>query len=133
VLATIVMLVLKLNTAAIVAAVLAGAIGLFGLIRRYGASGSGTSLSGGRMLGRGPYSETVSRPDHEFLLKLAHTVDELREAAREGDWVIDWRTFDDFVAQALAADKSKQYVEGVRFFCRAISFMMNELRTQPTR
>ncbi|MEX2027282.1 MAG: protein phosphatase 2C domain-containing protein [Pirellulaceae bacterium] len=133
VLATIVMLVLKLYTTAIVAAVLAGAIGLFGLIRRYGVGGGGTSLSGGRMLGRGPYSETISRADHEFLLKLAHTVDELREAAREGDWVIDWRTFDDIVAKALAADKSKQYVEGVSHYCRAISFMMNELRSQPTR
>ncbi|HUE72084.1 MAG TPA: protein phosphatase 2C domain-containing protein [Pirellulaceae bacterium] len=133
VLAAVVMLMLRLYTPAIVAAALAAAIGLFGVIRRYGASGGGTSLSGGRMLGRGPYSETISRADHEFLMKLAHTVDELREAAREGDWVIDWRTFDDLVAQALAADKSKQYAEGVRHFCRAITFMMNELRSQPTR
>jgi serine/threonine protein phosphatase PrpC len=133
VLATIVMLVLTLYTAAIVAAVLAAAIGIFGLIRRYATSGGGTSLSGGRMLGRGPYSETICQPDHEFLLKLAHTVDELREAAREGVWVIDWDTFDDFVTQALAADKGKQYVAGVRYFCRAITFMMNELRSQPTR
>ncbi len=132
-LATIVLLMLKLFVPAIVAAALAVLIGLFGLIRRFGGNSGATSLSGGRRLGRGPYSETVSRPDHEFLMKLAQTVDELREAAREGDWVIDWRTFDGFVNKALAADVAKQYVEGVRYFCRSISFMMNELRSQPTR
>ncbi len=132
-LATVVMLMLKLYPAAIVAVALAAVIALFGLARRFGGSGGGTSLSGGQRLGRGPYSETISQADHEFLQKLAHTVDELREAAREGDWVIDWRKFDEFVAKALAADRDKQYVEGVRYFCRSISFMMNQLRSQPTR
>jgi hypothetical protein len=126
------MLVLKLFVAAAVAAGLAVVIGLAGFARRLSAGG-GTSLADGRRMGRGPYSETFSQPDHEFLGRLAHTVDELREAAREGDWVIDWRKFDDFVSKALAADRDKQYVEGVRYFCRSITFMMNELRSQPTR
>ena len=131
-LAAIFLVALKLYVAAIAAAALAAAAGIFGLARRYAAAG-GTSLSGGRMLGRGPYAEAVSRPDHELLTKLAQTVEELREVAREGEWVIDWHSFDDFVAKAAAADKARQYVEGVRYFCQAISFMMNELRSQPTR
>ena len=131
-LASVVMLALKLLMAAAAVAALAVVIGLVGLWRRFGAGG-GTSLGGGRVMGRGPYSTTFSQPDHEFVGKLAHTVDELREAAREGDWVIDWRKFDDFVSKALAADRDKQYIEGVRYFCRSITFMMNELRSQPTR
>ncbi|HZL87307.1 MAG TPA: protein phosphatase 2C domain-containing protein [Pirellulaceae bacterium] len=131
-LASVVMLVLRLFPAAAVAAALAAIIGLVGLARRFG-TGGGTSLADGRRMGRGPYSETFSQPDHEFLGKLAHTVDELREAAREGDWVIDWRKFDEFVSKALAADRDKQYIDGVRYFCRSITFMMNELRSQPIR
>jgi protein phosphatase len=132
-LAAIVLVLLKLMYLAAAAAVLAGVIGLFGLARRLGGAPGGTALSHGRFLGRGPYSETVSQPDHDFLRKLAHTVDELRNAALEGDWVIDWRKFDEFIEQALAADRNKQYIDGVRHFCRGISFMMNELRSQPTR
>ena len=131
-LAAVVLAALKLYPAAIAAGVIAGVIGLVALLR-WNAAGRGTSLGQGQLLGKGPYSETASRADHEFLTKLAQTVDELREAAREGDWVIDWKTFDSFVARALAADQAKQHVEGVRYFCRAISFMMNELRSQPTR
>jgi protein phosphatase len=131
-LASVVMLVLQMIPAAVVAAGLAVIIGVAGISRRLVGTG-GTPLDGGRRLGRGPYSETISQPDHDFLAKLAHTVDELREAAREGEWVIDWRKFDDFVAKALAADRDRQYVEGVRYFCRAITFMMNQLRSQPIR
>ena len=116
---------------AIGAAALAVIIGLYGLSHLY--RGGGTALAGGRKLGRGPYSETHCRADHEFLGRLSQTVEELREAARDGDWVIDWRTFDDFVNKALAAGAAGQYVEGVRYFCRAISFMMSQLRSQPTR
>lgn len=131
-LAALVLLALRLLPAAAATGSLALLIALAGVAKRFG-GGGGTSLADGRRLGRGPYSETVSQPDHEFLQKLAHTVDELREAAREGEWVIDWRKFDEFVQKALAADRDRKYVEGVSYFCRSISFMMSELRSQPTR
>ena len=132
-LATLVLALLNLPYAAIATGALTLVLTLYELARRFGGGIGGTALSHGRFLGRGPYNQTVSHADHEFLRKLAHTVDELRDAARDGDWVIDWRKFDDFVDQALAADRDQRYVEGVRFFCRGISFMMHELRSQPTR
>lgn len=131
-LAAVVFLSLKMWIGAAATAAIAAVVSLYALYRRFGTA-NGTSLGAGNKLGRGPYSSTVSQADHEILRKLAATVEELREAARESEWVIDWRKFDDYVLKALAADKNKQYVEGVRYFCRGISFMMQELRSQPTR
>ena len=84
-------------------------------------------------MGKGPYTVTVCSPGHEFISKLAEVIEELREAARDGNWNINWRTFDEFCNRAQAADERKNYIDGVREFCRGISFMMKELRSQGTR
>ena len=119
-----------------IAAAVVGAVALltagFGLIQHFGVSG-GVTLDGGRHLGKGPYTATTCSPGHEFLSKLAEVIEELREAARDGNWNIDWRTFDEFCNRAQAADERKNYIEGVREFCRGISFMMQELRSQGTK
>ena len=47
-----------------------------------------------KMLGRGPYSSTSCRPNHQLVQKFKATVNELREAAREGDWAINWQPLD---------------------------------------
>lgn len=132
-LAAIVILVLGINP--LVAAV-AGAVALLtagcGLLQHFGVSG-GVTLEGGRHLGKGPYTATTCAPGHEFISKLAGVIEELREAARDGNWNINWRTFDEFCNRAQAADERKNYLEGVREFCRGISFMMQELRSQGTK
>lgn len=119
-----------------IAAAVVGAVALltagFGLMQQFGVSG-GVTLDGGRHLGKGPYTATTCSPGHEFLSKLAEVIEELREAARDGNWNIDWRTFDEFCNRAQAADERKNYIEGVREFCRGISFMMQELRSQGTK
>jgi PPM family protein phosphatase len=104
----------------------------FGLVQQFGMRG-GVTLEGGRYLGKGPYTTTPCVPGHDFLSKLADVIEELREAARDGNWNIDWRTFDEHCNRAQLADDRKSYTEGVREYCRAISFMMKELRSQGTR
>lgn len=125
-----VLVLLRLWIAAAVAAVVAVVVALYAALQKWGGGQSGTILSGGRLLGKGPYAQTISRPDARFLQRLAAIVEELREAAREGDWVIQWKGFDELVRKAMQADREKNYLEGVRQYCRAISFMMNELRSQ---
>jgi protein phosphatase len=127
--ATVVLMVLSLWIAAAAAGIAAVVIVLYAAMQKWGGQG-GTVLSGGRLLGKGPYAQTTSRPDDRFLQRLAAIVEELREAAREGDWVIEWTAFDELVRKAMQADREKNYLEGVRQYCRAISFMMNELRSQ---
>jgi hypothetical protein len=119
-----------------IAAAVVGAVALLtagvGLMQQFGFSG-GVTLEGGRHLGKGPYTAIACSPGHEFISKLAEVIEELREAARDGNWNIDWRTFDEYCNRAQAADERKSYIDGVREFCRAISFMMKELRSQGTK
>jgi PPM family protein phosphatase len=111
---------------ALAGAAVAGGVGL---MQRFGGL-SGTVVGQGRMLGRGPYVNVVCPPSHELAQKLAATLDELREAAREGEWSIDWRPLDESCRQALLADEAGNFVEAVRQYCRGISYVMSELRSQ---
>jgi len=107
--------------------------GLIGLVQRFGGLPSGTEVGNGRMLGRGPYTSVTCPPSHELAQKLAGTLDELREAARDGNWPIHWQPLDDCCRKALAADEAGNYAEAIRLYCRGISHTMNELRKQPPK
>jgi PPM family protein phosphatase len=91
---------------------------------------SGTALGGSKMLGKGPYTRAVCRPDHALVQKLKATLDELRDAARDGDWSIQWQPLDDSCRQAQTAADASNFPEAVRHYCRGISYVMNELRLQ---
>jgi PPM family protein phosphatase len=103
--------------------------GLSGIVWR-SALLSRTALGKNRMLGRGPYTSTVCTPNHELTQKLAATLEELREAANTGDWTIRWQPLDESCGLARAADEEGNFVEAVRHYCRAISYVMSELRAQ---
>jgi hypothetical protein len=91
---------------------------------------SGTRLGGDRMLGKGPYTNTACKADPELVQKLTDTLDELRQAARDGQWDIDWEPLDEATKLSAAAAANGNYIEAVRQDCRAISHMMSELRHQ---
>ena len=131
-LAAIVILVMDYMIAAAVVGGAALIAAGYGLVQQFG-RGGGVALEGGRHLGKGPYTATVCAPGHEFLSNLAGVIEELREAARDGNWNVDWRKFDEFCNRAQAAEERQNYLEGVREFCRGISFMMKELRSQGTK
>jgi protein phosphatase len=109
------------------------AAGIVGLVQRFGGLVGGTVIGQGRMLGRGPYSNVNCPPSHELAQKLAATLDELRAAAKEGNWAIQWKPLDDSCRQALAADQAGNFADAVRHYCRGISYMMNQLRLQNVR
>ncbi|MEX2174057.1 MAG: protein phosphatase 2C domain-containing protein [Pirellulaceae bacterium] len=107
--------------------------GVVGLAQRYSGFTSGTEVGSGRMLGRGPYTSLVCPPSHDLAEKLAATLDELREAARNGEWAIQWQPLDDACRQAGVADEAGNYAEAIRQYCRGIVLMMNQLRHQNGR
>src|SRR5262249_41121220 len=121
-------LVNQLALAAVVlgAGVLAGVAGLIW----QSTSRSRSALGQNRMLGKGPYTSTPCTPNHELAQKLAATLNELRDAANDGDWAINWGPLDDSCRQAQKAEEAGNFVEAVRHYCRAISFVMSELRAQ---
>jgi protein phosphatase len=102
---------------------------LFALVHR-NAVASGTTLGGARMLGKGPYTNVSCAPNHQLAQKLKATLDELREAARDGEWTINWQPLDEACKSAQEADEAGRYAESVRHYCRGISYVMHELRLQ---
>lgn len=81
-------------------------------------------------LGNAPYARKECRPDLEFVTELARIARQLREAALEADWNVKWDEFRAFETQAEAATAKHQHADAVREYCRAISFMMEQLRHQ---
>jgi protein phosphatase len=118
--------------AAGIAAILGIVIGVAGWVWR-GVKLSRSAVGSNRMLGKGPYTQTACAPSHELTEKLAATLKELREAAHDGEWTIDWQPLDDCCREAEAADRAGNYVESVRHYCRGISYVMSELRAQNSK
>lgn len=107
--------------------------GLIGVAQRYRGYSSGTTIGQGRMLGKGPYTSTACPPSHDLAQKLAGTLQELRDAAQEGSWSINWRPLDEACKQADVAGKAGNFAEAIRQYCRGITHMMAELRRQPPK
>jgi hypothetical protein len=61
---------------------------------------------------------------------LASIARELREAAKEKGWIVDWSRFDATCGKADTAADAKRYTEAIHEYAVAISFMMTELRRQ---
>jgi hypothetical protein len=81
-------------------------------------------------LGKGPYRTANCAANAAIVERLAKVVNQLQDAATEEGWQIDWEQFNAFGARADAASGRQDYGETVREHCRAISFMMNQLRHQ---
>jgi protein phosphatase len=103
---------------------------LVGIVQKFGGFGGRRTLPTGRMLGNGPYTDVSCSPSRELIPKLSSTLDELREAARDGEWTIEWQPLEESCKQAVAASQSGNYSEAVHQFCRGISYVMKQLRSQ---
>ena len=85
------------------------------------------------LLGNAPYTEVDCPADAAFVNRLATVIRELRSAAQAGNWAVDWSEFDAFVAMAEESTQATDYVQAVREYCRAMDFMMDELKNQRSR
>ncbi len=107
-------------------------LGLSGYLFRHQLFGSGSGKPGtlmGMRYGKGPHREIRCLTDKRFLDRLASVLDELREAASNEDWTVDWYEFNRHVEAATRAREGGQTADAAREYCRAMSFMMSELRT----
>jgi PPM family protein phosphatase len=132
-LAAIILALLGMFIPAGVALAAAAVAGIFGAVQRYHGYTGGTEFGRGRMLGRGPYTSAVCPPSGELAQSLAGTLDELRDAAREGDWTINWQPLDESCRAAIQATHAKKFSEAIRHYCRGISYVMKELRSQTNK
>lgn len=78
----------------------------------------------------GPYRNEVCKPGNEFVQTLSGVVQELRTAAEESQWKVNWRQFEAYQRAAEQAARARQYADAIRSYATALSFMMSELRNQ---
>jgi protein phosphatase len=122
----------QLAIPALVALLIAGAVAIVGLLQRIGSQPNREVryLAPGARLGRGPHVTVESRPNETLVSELVSMVSQLREAATEEQWSIDWRKFDALNAKGKEAVTKGESAEAVRQYATALRFMMNELRNQ---
>ena len=93
--------------------------------------GGGPDLSWARSHhGCGPYVVSQCSPNAEFAKQLASIAREVRDAATNGRWAVDWVQFNGKMDCGTSACQASDYVQAVSCFCQAISFIMGELRQQ---
>jgi serine/threonine protein phosphatase PrpC len=83
--------------------------------------------------GKGPYSRDDATPTRELYDSLGEKVKELRQAAKQNNWMMDWRKVDEFQKQGIAALKANAPKDAIQFQARAIIETMNQLREQHNR
>ncbi|WP_315853840.1 PP2C family protein-serine/threonine phosphatase [Crateriforma spongiae] len=83
--------------------------------------------------GRAPYRRYNAKPSDSLNEKLRTTVDELRRAADEKCWEMDWREVEKHQRTAEQAVSNGQFAEAVRHQAEAIIATMQQLREQHDR
>jgi len=83
--------------------------------------------------GSGPHAAYACAPNAQRVAVLGKMAQQLREAAKDEHWTLDWTKFNQFGEQAQAALDKGDFVDAVRQYALAISFMMSEIRHQPSR
>lgn len=83
--------------------------------------------------GNGPYRAVVSQPGEEVVQAIAEIHAQLRSAAIDQDRVVDWNRLEAFERAARQAAANQELVVAVREYCRAVNFLMRELKNQPAR
>ncbi len=94
---------------------------------------AGKRLGRQSRLGKGPYRQADPTAGDVLNDKLSTIVQQLREAADEAKWQVNWDDFNQLVQGANEASVRKQHSQALRLYGRAIRFMMQELREQKQR
>ena len=116
------------------AAGLAGVGGLVFLViiflKVFNDTGSGVMVGAGQRFGRGPYVRIASSASEEVVDELVDIIQQLRDAAVEQKWNVDWPHVDGLCNTAESAKSSGDLGNAVSNYSRAVSFMMEQLRTK---
>ncbi len=107
-------------------------LGLYVLLQRLTSDGKPELryLGPEARLGRGPHVTIECKPNEEMVGSLVSMVEQLRDAALEEQWSVDWSKFDRFAHTGKAAVDRKDFAAAVREYASALQFLMSELRHQ---
>jgi PPM family protein phosphatase len=91
------------------------------------------TLPPGARLGRGPHATIESKPNEQFVSDLQSMIEQLRQAAIEERWTIDWNRLEEHMRQGRQAVAARDFAMTVHQYASALHFMMNQLRSQRPR
>ena len=94
---------------------------------------TGVSLDHGRMLGRGPYTDTPAKPNKELTEKLAGLIDHWKGLANDQPFTPDFQEVDEVYARAAAAAKKGNHATAIRHHLEGVSKVLNLLRKQTAK
>jgi protein phosphatase len=83
--------------------------------------------------GTGPHTTRDVKPAAPFVEELSKFAGQLREAAGDPQYRIEWPPFEEHCRRAAEAAEGRDYRGATREYCRAISYMMSELRNQGSK
>ncbi|MEO1615153.1 MAG: protein phosphatase 2C domain-containing protein [Planctomycetota bacterium] len=101
--------------------------------RRRSVRGAGVSGVPKAAGGKGPYRRYVSSPDQPLFDRLGKTVSELKDAAKQKNWLMDWAQIDELQKQGAASMDSGEGKKAIELQARAIVETMQQLREQHDR
>jgi protein phosphatase len=81
----------------------------------------------------GPYATFDCTANAAAVAVLCQMAQQLRDAAKDEHWTLDWSRFNAYGEQAQAALASRDFKNAIRQYALAISFMMSEIRDQAVR
>jgi len=83
--------------------------------------------------GKGPYRSYRADASSELYERLGRTVQALREAAEQKNWLMDWKKVTELQNQGRGALKRKETSAAILYQAKAVVETMNQLREQHNR
>ena len=83
--------------------------------------------------GKAPYRSYSAKPSRELYDRLGETVDALRAAASDNNWLMDWTRIDELQSQGSAELQQQNAEKAIRMQSEAIVETMHQLREQNNR
>lgn len=113
---------------AIGSAAVAMAAGLSIMARKLRRGGTIIPRSNSAPLGRGPHRSRVCSIDRDMVDKFASIVQQLRDAAVQKGWSVQWERFNAHQKRAEASTVAGNLLVALQEYCHAIRFIMQELK-----
>jgi protein phosphatase len=103
---------------------------LIGIIKSLG--GSSAPAVSNRPLGKGPYVRRTCPTGEKFGKQLGKMIKKVKDGAQKEGWKVNWDQLDRLVAGAGELADKKDHAGAIRTYGRAVSLMMDQLRSQET-
>jgi protein phosphatase len=81
----------------------------------------------GQTVSSRPHRTAVAQPSEQLLQTLAFMELQLRRAAQEEEWSVDWEAHRQAITSLTAAQDQRRFARGVRDAARAIDLLMSDL------